>query len=54
MPTPKILIVEDEAPIADGLAYNLRREGMDVIIAPDGRRGLNLLNRQTRTSSYWI
>jgi DNA-binding response OmpR family regulator len=42
MPAPKILIVEDEAPIAEGLAYNLRREGMEVIIASDGEKGFEL------------
>ncbi|MGC8833991.1 MAG: winged helix-turn-helix domain-containing protein [Armatimonadota bacterium] len=42
MSAPKILIVEDEAPIAEGLAYNLRREGMEVIIASDGEKGFEL------------
>jgi len=39
---PRILIVEDEPPIAEGLAYNLRREGMEVLTAPDGERGIAL------------
>jgi DNA-binding response OmpR family regulator len=47
MKPPRILIVEDEAPIAEGLAYNLKREGMDVLIASDGEKGLSL----ARTSS---
>lgn len=42
MPAPKILIIEDERPIADGLAYNLRREGMEVLTAADGEKGLAL------------
>ncbi len=33
----KILIVEDEKPIADILSFNLKREGYDVIIAYDGQ-----------------
>ena len=31
----KLLIVDDEAPIRDALAYNFRREGFDVITAED-------------------
>lgn len=33
----RILVVEDEAHIADGLRYNLEAEGHDVEIASDGR-----------------
>jgi len=33
----RILVVEDEAHIADGLRYNLEAEGHDVEIAADGR-----------------
>ena len=36
----RILIVEDELPLAEGLAYSLRREGFDVSIATDGDQGL--------------
>ena len=32
----KILVVEDNLAIAEGLAYNLRHEGHDVRIAEDG------------------
>jgi len=35
-----ILIIEDEAALAEGLAYNLRREGFEVVHATDGRKGL--------------
>ncbi|RLS37687.1 MAG: DNA-binding response regulator [Planctomycetota bacterium] len=38
----KILIIEDETALAEGLAYNLRREGYQVSLAPDGRAGLAL------------
>ena len=37
-----ILIVEDEAPIAETLAFNLEREGYEATIAGDGRTGLKL------------
>ncbi len=36
----RILIVEDEAPLADTIRYNLEREGYKVTVAPDGRRAL--------------
>lgn len=37
----KILIVEDEKPIADILGFNLKREGYDVITAYDGQDAIN-------------
>ena len=36
----RILVVEDEQHIADGLRFNLEAEGHDVTIAPDGERAL--------------
>jgi two-component system, OmpR family, response regulator RegX3 len=33
---PRILLVEDEATLADTVAYALRQEGMDVVLARDG------------------
>ena len=36
----RILVVEDNTALAEGLAYNLRHEGHDVRIAEDGERGL--------------
>jgi two-component system response regulator RegX3 len=36
----RILIVEDEAALADTVRYNLEREGYSVAVAPDGRRAL--------------
>lgn len=39
----RILVVEDEQHIADGLAFNLRTEGHDVVIVPDGEGALDLL-----------
>lgn len=38
----KILIIEDERPIAQSLAYTLKREGFDVTMATDGAEGLRL------------
>jgi DNA-binding response OmpR family regulator len=37
-----ILIVEDERPIAQSIAYTLKREGFEVTIAGDGGEGLRL------------
>ena len=35
-----VLIVEDDPDIAEGLRYNLEREGLEAIIAPTGEQGL--------------
>lgn len=42
----KILIVEDEAHIADGLKFNLEAEGYDPIVASDGESGLSLASNE--------
>ena len=42
----KILIIEDEAPLADTLAYNIRREGHEVIIESDGIAGLDRASKE--------
>ena len=39
-PTGKVLLVEDEAALADGVARGLKAEGFDVEIAYDGLTGL--------------
>jgi two-component system phosphate regulon response regulator PhoB len=39
MSKPKILIVEDERPLVEPLAYRLEREGFDVLVAHDGLDG---------------
>ncbi len=39
----KILIVEDEQHLADGLKFNLEAEGFEVEIAPDGKQALQIL-----------
>jgi len=38
----KILIVEDEKPIADIIKFNLQKEGYEVIVAYDGQDAVNL------------
>ena len=38
--TVRVLVVEDEAPLADAVARGLRREGMAVDVAYDGDSGL--------------
>jgi two-component system response regulator VicR len=38
----KILVVDDEKNITDIVAYNLRKEGYEVVCAYDGEKGLEL------------
>ncbi len=40
MPRPKILIIDDDRPMADALAATLEREGFEVSVAHDGQSGL--------------
>ena len=45
--TRPVLIVEDEPDIAEGLRYNLEREGLPVVLAATGEKGLEMaLDRQ--------
>jgi DNA-binding response OmpR family regulator len=39
----RILIVEDEQHLADGLRFNFEADGHEVVVAPDGERALRLL-----------
>ena len=39
----KILVVDDEEPIAKILDFNLRKEGYDVIVANDGEKAVELV-----------
>lgn len=41
MNNAKILIIEDEAPIADLLSYGLSLEGFQTKVATNGAAGLN-------------
>lgn len=43
----RILLVEDEEHLAEGLAFNLRNYGYDVVIAPTGEAALEVVGRQT-------
>jgi len=45
----RILIVEDEQHIADGLRFNLEAEGHDALIARDGETALRLLLEERQT-----
>jgi two-component system phosphate regulon response regulator PhoB len=40
MAEPRILIIEDERALTEVLAYNLKREGYQTIVAHDGQEGL--------------
>ena len=48
MTLSKILIVEDEKHLADGLRFNLEAEGYEVEIAPDGGAALEILVAQNK------
>jgi DNA-binding response OmpR family regulator len=39
----RILVVEDEQHLADGLCFNLHAEGHSTSVAPDGERALDIL-----------
>jgi DNA-binding response OmpR family regulator len=45
----RILIVEDEAHISDGLRFNLEAEGHEAVVASDGEQALDLLLKERRT-----
>jgi len=42
MDAPRILVVEDEKHLAEGLLYNLRSEGYEAVLARDGQEALDL------------
>jgi DNA-binding response OmpR family regulator len=42
----KILIIEDESTLAETLAYNLREEGHEAVVALDGLIGLEKVRRE--------
>src|SRR5262249_52728273 len=41
----KILLVEDEGHIAQGLRFNLENQGYEVVVLDDGKRALDLLDQ---------
>jgi two-component system phosphate regulon response regulator PhoB len=45
MAQPKVLIIEDDQSLADVLAYNLRQEGFEILLASDGQAGLEKAQR---------
>ncbi|HUF04766.1 MAG TPA: response regulator transcription factor [Aridibacter sp.] len=49
-----ILIVEDEADIAESLRYNFEREGFKVRIAESGEKGLRMALDENRTPSLLL
>ena len=49
-----ILIVEDDADIAESLHYNLKREGFRTVIAESGEKGLRLALDEKTTPSMII
>lgn len=44
--TPRVLVVEDEAPIRDGIASLFQSQGMETSCAEDGRVALQLLKTE--------
>jgi DNA-binding response OmpR family regulator len=44
----RILIVDDERHISDGLKFNLEAEGHDAVVASDGEQALDLLLKDRR------
>ena len=44
----RILIVEDEQHISEGLRFNLDAEGHEALVSPDGEQALDLLLNQRR------
>ncbi len=45
----KILIVEDEQHLAEGLRFNLEAEGFEVEVAGDGKIALDILTADDQT-----
>ncbi|ALX49558.1 response regulator YycF [Lentibacillus amyloliquefaciens] len=43
----KVLVVDDEQPIADILKFNLEKEGYEVVMAYDGDEAIQLANDET-------
>lgn len=47
MARPKILVVDDEPNIVEAITYNLRKAGFRTLTASDGKRALELAQRET-------
>lgn len=50
----RILIIEDDADIAESLLYNLKREGFSPIVAESGEKGLRLALNEKQPASLII
>ena len=50
----KVLIVDDEKNIVDIIAFNLKKEGFQVIKAGDGEEGLKKHLNNSQILYYWI
>jgi DNA-binding response OmpR family regulator len=44
-PNPRVLVVDDEAPLAGAIAEYLRREGFEVTVTHDGRSAVTMARR---------
>jgi two-component system alkaline phosphatase synthesis response regulator PhoP len=42
----KILIVDDEEDILEFLAYNFKKQGFNVVVAKDGRKGFSVAKKE--------
>jgi CheY-like chemotaxis protein len=43
---PKVLLVEDNEESRDGLARHLRRKGYEILLAVDGREGVDMVRAE--------
>ncbi len=44
--TQKVMVVEDEPVLLDTLAYNLKKQGYDVVTATDGQQAIQLARKE--------
>ena len=49
----RVLVVEDEAHLAEGLAFNLEAEGYEVEVLADGKSAAERVPRPIRRQSRW-
>lgn len=47
----KILVVDDEKPIADILKFNLEKEGFEIVMAHDGDEAIE---KRLKNSQIWF
>ncbi|MBD2233773.1 response regulator [Phormidium tenue FACHB-1052] len=43
---PHVLLIDDEAPLCESLAYSLRKEGYEVTTASDGQSAIKQFHKQ--------